>query len=428
VLDADAETRFHFISRSRGFSKTTDLAGVALAVLLAQAPAGSKSYAVAADQEQARLLLDSVEGFVRRSPVLAGYVEVRQSRVVVKQTGATLVALAADAASSWGLRPFLCVVDELAQWGETGGPRRIWEALTSAVPKVNGRLVVITTAGSPGHFSKRIRDHAAIDPLWRLAEATGPAPWIEQRLLDEQRRRLPESSYRRLFLNEWSSGDDSLVSEEDLRACVTLGGPLEPESGQRYVIGVDVGLKHDRTVAAICHSNSARIVLDRIQTWQGTRMNPVPLDAVEAWLLEAVRRYSPARIVCDPWQSAQLMQRLRSTNVSITEHAFTESSISRITSSLFGLLRDHSIALPDDDDLLDELLNVRVVTKPSGLLRLDHSHDRHDDRAVAVALAAHQLLQRSRPRPLQSLSPNSLYPNGLDWSPWLRPNYQEVFR
>jgi phage terminase large subunit-like protein len=84
VLDTDAQERFHFISRSRGFSKTTDLGGVALAALLSQAPAGSKSYAVAADQDQARLLLDSVEGFVQRSPALAEVIEVQQTKITVR--------------------------------------------------------------------------------------------------------------------------------------------------------------------------------------------------------------------------------------------------------------------------------------------------------------------------------------------------------
>ena len=83
ILEETAPTRFHFVTRGRGYSKTTDLAGVALAVLLEQAPAGSKSYALAADQAQARLLLDSIEGFVRRSPALEAAVTVEACRVAL---------------------------------------------------------------------------------------------------------------------------------------------------------------------------------------------------------------------------------------------------------------------------------------------------------------------------------------------------------
>ena len=73
-----------------------------------------------------------------------------------------------------------------------------------------------------------------------MSEVSGPPPWMSRDMVEEQRRRLPESSFRRLFLNEWVSGEDRLVAEEDLAACAVLDGPLDPEVGRRYVIGLDV--------------------------------------------------------------------------------------------------------------------------------------------------------------------------------------------
>jgi hypothetical protein len=166
ILESSSATPYHWIGRSRGYSKTSDLGGIALIKLIAQAPAGSRSYAFAADQGQARLLLDSIEGFVRRSPSLARLIEVQATRVIVRSTGATLDAFPADQAGAWGLRPFFAVADELAQWGTTAGPRRIFEAVVSAMPKTGGTLVVATTAGSPGHWaakgSRAIADRPAL--------------------------------------------------------------------------------------------------------------------------------------------------------------------------------------------------------------------------------------------------------------------------
>jgi phage FluMu gp28-like protein len=51
-------------------------------------------------------------------------------------------------------------------------------------------------------------------------------------------------------------------------------------------------------------------------------------------------------------------------------------------------------ALPDDEELLDELANVRLRESAPGVYRMDHDPDRHDDRAVALALAAHHLVTR----------------------------------
>lgn len=129
ILDPEGAARFHFLTRSRGYSKTTDLAAVAVAVLLTQAPPGAKCYALAADQAQARLLLDSIEGFARRTPGLAGLLDVGAWKVSTR-SGASIEALPADAPSVWGLRPYFAVCDELAEWASTRGPRRIWDAIT----------------------------------------------------------------------------------------------------------------------------------------------------------------------------------------------------------------------------------------------------------------------------------------------------------
>ena len=140
VLDRSSATRYHWLGRARGFSKTSDLAGVALEVLLTQAPPGSRSYGLGADQDQSWLLLDAAAGHVHRTGTqLEELVEIQATRIVVRRGGASLEALPADQAGAWGLRPFFVVVDELGQWGTTRGPRRIFDALMTAMPKTGGR-------------------------------------------------------------------------------------------------------------------------------------------------------------------------------------------------------------------------------------------------------------------------------------------------
>ena len=392
VLDVTA-TPYHWLGRARGWSKTSDLAGILLEVLL-NAPPGSRSYAFGADRDQAGLLVDALAGFIHRGGrPLANLLDVQAWRISMRSSGASLEAMAADEHGAWGLRPYFVVVDELGQWPTTRGARRLWEAVASAVPKTAGRLVVATTASDPAHWSARLRVHALEDPLWRVSEVHGPPPWMSGELVEEQRRRLPDSSFRRLFLNEWVSGEDRLVAEEDLAACVTLDGPQDPQPGHRYVIGVDVGLKHDRTVAAICHLDSGVVTLDRMGVWQGSRLRPVRLGEVEEWLERAGREYR-AQIIVDPWQAAQLVERLGRRGLRIAEYPFSAQSVGRIASTLFLLLRERSLRLPEDEELLDELRNVRLRDSGPGVLRLDHDSGRHDDRAIALALAAHRLIER----------------------------------
>jgi len=399
ILDEHSGTPYSFLTRSRGGSKTDDLAGMSLAVMLAQLAPGSRLYGVAADLDQGRLLVQSIEGFARRTPELAGALDLGAYRVAASRAGTTLEVLPADGPGAWGLRPSFLVVDELAAWPATAGAANLWSAVTSSAAKVPGcRMAVLTTAGDPAHWSRKVLTHALADPLWRVNEVLGPAPWLDSAKVAEQRRRLPESIFRRLFENEWTSGEDRLVAAEDLAACVTLDGPLDPRPGTRYVIGLDIGLKRDSTVAAVCHLDGAVVTLDRLAVWSGSRLRPVQLGEVEEWLAKAARDYR-ASVVVDPWQAAQLTERLRRRGVKMSEYAFSAQSVGRLASTLYQLLRERALRLPDDPALLDELANVRLRETSPGVLRMDHDSGRHDDRAIALALAAHRLVERGESRP-----------------------------
>jgi len=200
VLDPDSATPYGFATRARGYDKTGGAAGVSMAAMLTQLPAGSRCYYLAADRDQGRLAIDSVAGYVTRTPEMVGAFDVRSFEVTARRSGCVLEVLPADAASAFGLRPAFLVVDELAQWAETEGPRRLFDATTSALGKVPGaRCLVITTAGDPGHWSYRILEHARTDPLWWTHEVPGVAPGADPARLAEQRRRLLPSTYARLF-------------------------------------------------------------------------------------------------------------------------------------------------------------------------------------------------------------------------------------
>jgi len=102
VLDTSGSP-YHFLTRPRGASKTTDLAGVAVAAMLTQLPDASRLYGLAADRDQGRLLVDSAAEFSRRTPELRGALEVSAFTVALPRTGSTLEVIAADAASAYGL-------------------------------------------------------------------------------------------------------------------------------------------------------------------------------------------------------------------------------------------------------------------------------------------------------------------------------------
>lgn len=392
IFDA-SRVRFHWLGRPRGGSKTTDVGGVALSWLSTEAPPGARGYVCASDKDQAALLVDAASGLVDRTPALASAVTVEALKIVARN-GATLEALAADSASAWGLRPSFVVCDELAQWPTTRNARRLWAALVSATGKVGDcRLVCLTSAGEPSHWSKEILDAARTSTAWRVNEVPGPLSWVDPAWLAEQRVMLRDSEFARLHLNIWTAAEDRLVSAEDLAAACTLDGPLEPQPAVSYVVTLDLGLVNDRTVATVAHKHEGRIVVDRLERWRGSKAKPVRLEDVEAWILEAARQYR-AKVIVDPWQAAGLCQRLRGRGLSVVEHAFTAQSVGRLASSLHLCLRNRTIDLPDDADLRAELGRVRLRETSPGVVRLDHDSGEHDDQAVAIGLACETLLER----------------------------------
>jgi hypothetical protein len=278
ILDQSG-ARLHYLTRPRGASKTTDLAAVAIAALVTQLSPRSRSYAAAADRDQAALLLDALAGFRARTEGLAGAVRVDAWRATATRTGATLEVLAADEASSWGLRPRLLVLDEFARWPTTVGARRFWTSLFSALPKLpDSRLAILTTAGAPSHPAHKLLQRARATPeRWRVSEVPGATPWLHPADLDEQRAELPAWEFERLHLNRWTESEDRLTSVADLAACVTLDGPRDWQPGRRYAMSLDLGLKADRTVLAVCSAESGSvptIALDRMLSWQGSRCGP----------------------------------------------------------------------------------------------------------------------------------------------------------
>ncbi len=390
----DGERPYSFLTRSRGGSKTTDLAACALADLLT-ADERLRCYWLAADSDQGALALDCIAGFTARTPTLADRVEVQVRRVIVPATGATLEVLPADAPGAWGLTPHRVFVDELGNWNDGPAARRLWEAASSAVAKrADARLVVLTTAGSPDHFAFTVLEHARRSPLWRVSERAGPAPWIDSERLAEQRLRLPAAVYAQLWDNEWVAAEGSFLDPAAIDSAFVLDGPtLERAGDGGYVAGLDLGTVNDRTVLAIAHREGDVVLLDRMQTWQGSRRQPVDFGEVEEFVVEAHKRFGFS-LRLDPWQGLDLAQRLRKRGVSAEEFNFTATSKQRLAQTLLSTINAGHLRLYEAEGLRDELLGLRLVQSSSGAWGFDHKARGHDDRATALALAVVALIER----------------------------------
>lgn len=419
----------HWLGRPKGASKSTDIAGIGMAWLLSQARPLAESYVFASDLDQAGRLLKRAAGLVSRTPGLSAQLEVQTHRVVHRQTGASLIALAEDPAGAEGIISPLVLVEELPQWKDSKVSRDMWAAALSSmtkIPRADGgvRFVVIGHAGIAGSWQHAEYLDCMESPTWRVVDVPGPLPWVDADVLEDQRRKLVASQFARRHLNQWGAGEDRLTTVDELARCVVLDGPLVPRPGVDYVTAVDLGLVNDATVAAVAHLEpmgspvggasparsgrwgtgeeprveSVRVVLDRMQVWQGSKSERVQISEVEDWILQASRSFNSAPAVVDPWQMVGSVQRLRQAGVVVEEFTFSAVSVGRLASTLHSLLKNTALSIPDDPELLDELVNVKLIEKSPGVVRMDHASGRHDDRATALGLAAWYLLNRP-PKP-----------------------------
>lgn len=420
ILDPSGPRR-HMILRGRGMSKTTDVAGIVLVLLLTEAPTGSASHVYAADEEQAALLMLALVGFVQRSG-LSAQLRVGARTVTNTTTGAMLTIETSDGASALGKRPWLQVVDELAAWPNTLNHQTLWSAIVSAVPKVPGsRLLVITTAGSPVGIGARVWAEAEQSRHWHTSREPGPAPWWSPDDIEATHASLTAAEWRRLILCEWAEGDDALTSPEDVEAAIRPGDAvLAPKRGVEYVAALDVGTRKDLTALAVGHSeqreNGRVAVIDRVLYWRPSdRGGRVDLAEVEVSVARVCREYG-AKLRFDRMQAEQLTQNLSRAGLRVEEYMFTAAGANRLARSLWGALRDRALSLPDDAELRTEFLTTRLVETGPSTVKLQNPSGHHDDIVTAVGMVVADLADRPAlgraaihmPRDLPRLSANAM--------------------
>ena len=402
LLNQRPDPTWHFITRPRGGSKSTDTAAMAIAWLMCDAPPMANGHIVAASSDQAGIIIDAAAGFLSRTPELEGNLVVESMRIRVPN-GAWVQVLAQSDSGSWGLRDaHFLVADEFCQWPETRGAQRVWRALQSAAPKVTGcKLIILSSAGEPSHWSREVFEKCAIDPMWRIHEAPGPVPWLDEKELESLQWQLRPSEYERLVLNLWSADEDRAVSEEDWEYAARDYTSNLPRQGVRYIITVDIGILNDASVMCIMHKEPIdpaqplgpqRAVLDHIERWKGSKKKPIQVSKVEDWLVAEAPKWNRAPVYADPSQFRGSIQNLNLRGVRAKEWNFTTTSVGEVASALVQTFRNRQIFVPDLPILKDELLRVRLRETAPGVTRLDHDKGAHDDQAVCIGMGCRILL------------------------------------
>lgn len=411
---ADAKMRA-YLERPRGHSKTTDIA-ILCVWALAFAARPIRGYAFAADQDQSKLLKDAMATIVRLNPWLAGILNVGKGNTVENIAaqhpgqGGKLEIFSSDVASSYGILPDLLVIDELTNWAGDGS---LWHSLISSAAKRGSCfLAVISNAGFADSWQQSVRESARVDQAWYFSRLDGPqASWISRERLAEQERLLPAVAFRRLWLNEWSSGGGDALTEQDIAAAFfpTLRPLSTAIPGLEFVGGLDLGVSRDASAVCILgvrrrHADHGVIRLAFTKVWRPSKGKKVDLQQVEDCLFALHDRFNLRALNYDPWNAAHLASRLQAGGLSVHQrqlgrlHATTKvpmvevpqtgQSLQKMASVLLEAFADRRLELYPDDELKRDLTRLRVEERQYGF-RLTSPRDAlgHGDLATAFALA-----------------------------------------
>lgn len=379
-----------YLERGRGHSKTKDIAIMASWALFA---AGRHVEGVvgATDKEQAGFVRDAIQILCEENPWLAGFLTIKNWEVTNKFTGSRIRILATDAAGNFGHLIDFLIVDELTHW--TKGEN--WDALFSTVAKRAWcQCVVISNAGMGEGISWQwtIRERARVGQAWVFSRIEGiQAPWITEEALAEQRAILPNSAYKRLWLNQWTRGEGDALEAEDVYAAITLKGPInEPLEGFSYIAGLDLGITRDHSSMVIVGAKPGypKVHVAQVHNWRPPGDGrEIDMSQIEAAIRDAWRVFELTGLFYDPNECRYLSQKIRASGLRMEEVTFTGKNLVNMASAVLQGFREHRVELYPDDLLVNDLLRLVIVEKSYGY-RLEATRDEHGhaDRATALAI------------------------------------------
>jgi phage terminase large subunit-like protein len=290
----------------------------------------------AASRDQATILYDQAAGFVRRTPGLAQYVDVKRGYREMRKRGDSgrIRVLAADVDTADGVIPTMALVDELHRHRSAD----LYGIFRDGLGPRAGRMITISTAGghemSPlgqmraaalslptveragAHTFASTPDRSYVMHEWALRKEddlddlqvvalANPASWQTipaLRARHDSPSMLPWQ-WARFACGVWVSSEAWWISAEDWNV---LGEESELVPGERITLGFDGARVGDSTALVGCRVSDGLVGL--IAVWEAPADAPsweVPAGEVDAVLAEVMERYRVLRGYFDPplWRS-----------------------------------------------------------------------------------------------------------------------------
>ncbi len=360
---------------------------------------GERAYilVIAADRQQAGVILRYIKGFLNSNPMLSKLVEGEKIESVDLVNS---VSIAVSTCNYRTVRGYTCaavICDEVAFWRADDGANPATEVLRAIRPRLatipDSLLLAISSPyARSGPLWQAFQDHHGKDDsdvlCWQ-APTRLMNPTIPQTLIDRDMALDPEAANCE-WGAEFRSDLEGFLPIEAIEE-VTIPGRYElpPMPGVTYTAFVDPsGGRRDAATLAIAHCENTqeeseteegeRVVLDLARRW------PAPHDPAQVAreMAGILKGYEIQRVTGDRYAGAWPEQEFRKSGI-LYEPSPKDKNAFYL--ELLPVILSGRVELLDNKTLFSELRNLVRRTRSAGRDSVDHPPRGHDDLANAVA-------------------------------------------
>jgi len=202
--------------------------------------------------------------------------------------------------------------------------------------------------------------------------------YIDSKELDAIVKDMPEMEYQQEILADFLEGFGQIFRgiRKNIRAC-----ERGPETGHRYIVGVDLAKARDFTVIVVIDRDRNEVVhIDRFKEMDYNLQKP-RIEAIS-------RRYNRALVVADgTGVGAPVCEDLRSVGLSLKPFVFSTKSKEELISKLMIAIEQGKIFYPANIELLSELESFGKWNPKRGITEYCAPPGIHDDCVIALGLA-----------------------------------------
>jgi hypothetical protein len=355
----------------------------------------------------AREVLENAPDPAIRGMVKAGWR--RRSDEIAFSNGVTIRALPAHAAAARGVAMSLAIMDEAghAIAGEgPGAARQLYRAVQPATRQFGsrGRVLITSTPGWPTGLLWDLEQAAkagVADDVLVIRRATWDMnPTITRASLEREFREDPAGAAAE-YACQWLEGTNVFTEREAVLACIdTNRRQLPPVQGVHYWAACDPAFAAggDAFALAIGHRQGqgleATNVIDLVTSWRGKK-SPLNSDAVLDEIAATAAAYGVRRVTSDQHALVPVTDGLRKRGLMVDYQHLSSESKADVMGELQRCINTGRLELPDDPELIGELLGLEVRPTPTGKPRIQAARGGHDDRVMAVATCVFAMASRA---------------------------------